>query len=151
MTPLRVCWRELQTHAHDHGRGTRTTQVLRLEDVWMRVRRVQQPNQGESTTRARVLDLPHSESSKCKPAPAPMISRTSIEDMDSLGLCIGGNGEVATAGLGLPPQEEDETMLVLLWLDTLMTDSRWLLEVTRYLLDCRKRLAVWRSLISALC
>ena len=35
-------------------------------------------------------------------------------------------------------------MLVLPWLDTLMTDSRWLLEVTEYLLDRCERLAVRR-------
>ena len=64
--------------------------------------------------------------------------------LERVGECIGGNGEVATAGLGLPPLEEDDTMLVLPWLDTLMTDSRWLLEVTEYLLDRCERLAVRR-------
>lgn len=60
--------------------------------------------------------------------------------LERVGECIGGNGEVATAGLGLPPLEDDDTMLVLPWLDTLMTDSRW----SEYLLDRCERLAVRR-------
>jgi len=59
--------------------------------------------------------------------------------LERVGECIGGSGEVATAGLGLPLEED-----VLPWLDTLMTDSRWLLEVTEYLLDRCERLAVRR-------
>jgi len=72
-----------------------------------------------------------------------------VPGLEWAGECIWGKGEVATAGLGQPPLEEDDTMPVLPWLDTLMTDSRWLLEVTEYLLDRCERLAVRRSSCSA--